>query len=133
MSSFGRSLLLLSVLLVPVVQAHAFDLSGSWATDRQLCSHVFAKKGNQVVFAELSDLYGSGFIIDGNRIRGKAAKCTITSRQDDGSAVTLSAACSSALMKQNVQFSLKVVDANSITRMFPDMQGMSLTYHRCER
>jgi hypothetical protein len=141
MSRFGRSLLLAGaylVLLVPaqfvsarVDPAHAFDLSGAWATNQELCSHVFAKKGKQVVFAELSDLYGSGFIIDGKRISGKAAKCTITSRQDDGDDVTLSAACSTSIMKSNVQFSLTVIDDNGITRHFPDMPEMKLNYYRC--
>ena len=67
-------LLLGSSLLLPV-PAHAVELTGAWANQADLCSSV--KKGNGVVFAELSDLYGSGFIIEGNRIRGKAAKCTI--------------------------------------------------------
>jgi len=58
---------------------------------RSLCDQIFTRKSNQVEFAELSDLYGSGFIIDGNQIRGKAAKCTITSRKENGADMTLSA------------------------------------------
>jgi hypothetical protein len=83
------------------------------------------------VFAELSDLYGSGFIVEGNRIRGKAAQCTITSRKQDGDTLELSAACATSIMHSNVLFSLKVIDDSHLTRLFPDIQGMMLKYTRC--
>ena len=57
-------------LLLVSGRASAFDLSGAWASDRSLCNHVFNKKGNTVTFAEMSDLYGSGFIVDGDVIQG---------------------------------------------------------------
>ena len=59
-------------------------ISGAWATDGGLCNQVFTKKANEVEFAELSDLFGSGFIIEGNRIREKSGRCTITSKQTGG-------------------------------------------------
>ena len=34
-------------------------------------------------------------------------------------------------MLQNVQFSMKVVDNNTISRLFPGMDGMEITYYRC--
>jgi hypothetical protein len=118
-------------VLMPSAQALAFDLPGAWATEADLCDHVFAKKNKQVVFAELSDLYGSGFIVEGNRIRGKAAQCTITSRKQDGDTLELSAACATSIMHSNVLFSLKVIDDSHLTRLFPDIQGMMLKYTRC--
>jgi hypothetical protein len=39
--------------------------------------------------------------------------------------------CASGIMVSNVQFFLKVVDDDRITRMFPGMEGMEITYHRC--
>jgi hypothetical protein len=119
-----------AVLLLPA-QAMAFELSGAWATDAGLCSRVFTKKGNGVVFAELSDLYGSGFIIEGNRIRGKSGRCTITSRKQDGDNIELGAACASSVMTQNLSFNLKVIDDNSLSRLIPDIPGMTLKYVRC--
>ncbi len=56
------------------VPAHAFDLTGAWASQGDLCKLVFTKNGKAVSFTELSDLYGSGFIIDGDRITGKTGK-----------------------------------------------------------
>ena len=75
--------------------AHAAELTGVWASQGDLCKLVFTKKGNEVVFTELSDLYGSGFIIDGNRIRAKAAHCTINSRKQNGDTLELNASCAS--------------------------------------
>ena len=112
-------------------QAEAIELTGAWATQADLCKLVFTKKGNQVVFAELSDLYGSGFVIDGNKIRGKAAQCTIKSRKQEGDSLELAAACATSIMTSNVKFSLKIIDDNNISRIIPDVPGMSLTYTRC--
>jgi hypothetical protein len=117
-------------ILLPV-QAHAIELTGAWASQADLCKLVFTKKGNGIVFAELSDLYGSGFIIEGNRIRGKAARCTITSRKQDGDNLELAAACATSIMNQNVHFSLKVIDDNNLSRLFPEVPGMTLKYTRC--
>jgi hypothetical protein len=121
-----------AVLLAPIAQAEAFDLSGAWATDGELCNRIFARKGSEIVFAELSDLYGSGFIIDGNRIIGKAARCTIESRKQDGEGLDLASACATSIMTQNMKFSLKIIDDNSIRRTIDDVPGMSLKYSRCK-
>ena len=119
-------------LLAPLQEARAFELSGAWATDAELCNKVFAKKGNQVVFAELSDLYGSGFVVDGNRIIGKAAQCTIESRKQDGNGLELAAACATSIMNQNMKFNLKVIDDNTIDRSIEEVPGMTLKYSRCK-
>jgi hypothetical protein len=119
-----------AVLLLPA-QAAAFEISGAWATDAGLCSQVFTKKGNGVSFAELSDLYGSGFIIEGNRIRGKSGRCTITSRKQDGDSIELAAACATSVMTQNLKFGFKIIDDNSLSRLIPDVPGMTLKYVRC--
>lgn len=129
-SALLGAVLLGTALMLPV-QANAFELSGAWATETDLCSRVFTKKGNQVVFAELSDLFGSGFVIEGNRIRGKIAHCTITSRKQEGDSLELAAACATSVMTQSVRFSLKVIDDNNLTRLFPDIPGMTLKYTRC--
>ena len=132
MSNARRLLTIAVVLFGSGVPAHAIELTGVWATQADLCKLVFTKKGNGVVFAELSDLYGSGFIIEGNRIRGKAARCTITSRKQDGDNLELGASCATSIMNQKVGFSLKVIDDNNISRLFPEVPGMTLKYTRCQ-
>ena len=122
--------LLLFGLMLPG-EAVAFDLSGAWVSEPDLCGQVFTKKGNAIEFAELSDLYGSGFIANGNRIRGKAAQCTIKSQKQDGDNLEISAACATSIMNQSVKFNLKIIDDNTINRFFPEISGMSLKYSRC--
>jgi hypothetical protein len=129
LAMFGA--VLFGTALMLSARANAIELSGAWATDADLCSHVFAKKGNGIVFAELSDLFGSGFIIEGSRIRGKSARCTITSKKQDGDNLELVAACATSLMNRNVRFNLKVIDDNNLNRLFPEIQGMTLKYTRC--
>jgi hypothetical protein len=119
-----------AVILLPV-PAHAIELTGAWASQGDLCKLVFTKKGNTVAFAEFSDLYGSGFIIEANRIRGKTARCTINSRKQNGDNLELTAACASSIMTQNVSFLLKVYDENNIARVMPNIENMEIKYTRC--
>jgi hypothetical protein len=111
--------------------AYAFDLTGAWATDAGACAKVFAKKGNTASFKRDSDMFGSGFIMDGQRIRGRMATCTVTKTKEDKDIVHMLASCATDIMYQNVQFSVKVLDDNKITRIFPGIDGMELTYYRC--
>jgi hypothetical protein len=111
--------------------AAAFDLNGAWASDADNCAKVFVRKGTQVTFADMSDVYGGGFIIEGDQITGKFARCRIKARRDEGATINLIAACATDIMLQNVQFSLKEMDANNVIRMFPGMEGMEIRYARC--
>lgn len=123
--------MLIALGVVLPIRASAFELTGAWATHADLCKLVFAKKGNQVAFAELSDLYGSGFIIDGNRISGPAARCTIKSRKQEGDSLELSAACATSIMTSDVRFSLKIIDDDNLFRLIPEIPGMMTRYTRC--
>ena len=116
---------------LPGASAEAADLTGVWATDAALCNKVFVKKGNRVSFAKNSDVYGSGFIIDGKEVRGPMAKCRIKRTTEDGETIHMIAACATDIMLSDVQLSVKFIDANSIARLFPGMQDMSVNYHRC--
>jgi hypothetical protein len=123
--------LLLAVAVAMSGPAAAFDLNGAWASDADNCAKVFVRKGAQVTFTDMSDVYGGGFIIEGDQITGKFARCRIKARKDDGNTINLVAACASDIMLQSVQFSLKEADANSVIRMFPGMEGMEIKYARC--
>ena len=125
----------LAVTIVAVLlpgRASAFELSGAWASASELCDRVFVKKANAVNFAELSDLFGSGFIVNGKAIRAKTAKCNIKSSKQDGDLTTISASCATSIMTGDYQFSYKVVDDNTIMRLFPDIKDMTLRYFRCQ-
>jgi hypothetical protein len=123
--------LLLGLLVAMAGRADALDLNGAWASDADQCAKVFVYQGGQFGFTDMSDVYGGGFIVDGNQIVGKFARCRIKARKDDGAAVNLIAACATDIMLSSVQFSLKELDANTIVRVFSGIEDMEIRYHRC--
>jgi hypothetical protein len=130
-----NSALLLAACALAVVAlsypAHAIDLTGAWATDKNVCDKVFTKKGKTISFKGDSEAYGSGFIVEGNAIRGKMARCTIKARKVDGAITHLITACSTDIALAKVQFSLKAVDDNNVIRLYPGMEEMEVQYSRC--
>jgi hypothetical protein len=111
--------------------AHAAEIDGAWVTPEDACTKVLAKRGNRIAFTKDADLYGSGFIIDANRITGKIAKCTIKSRKQDGAVVHLMTSCSTDIALQDVQFAVKLDGENRLIRLFPGLPELDRTYHRC--
>jgi hypothetical protein len=120
-----------TLLLAMAGGADALDLSGAWASDADQCAKVFVRQGGQLGFTDMSDVYGGGFIINGDQIIGKFARCRIKARKDSGPDVNLIAACATDIMLSSVQFSLRELDANSIVRLFPGIEDMEIRYHRC--
>ena len=111
--------------------AHAVDLTGAWATNVDECGRVFVRKGPAIEFTESSDMYGSGFIAEADRLRGKTASCKIKAMKEDGASINIIAACATDIMLSNVQFSLKVLEPNRISRVFPGIMDMEISYYRC--
>jgi hypothetical protein len=119
-------------LLSPVSPAQATDLNGSWATDASACGKVFIKNGSAVSFRPDSDQFGGGFIMEGNKVRGQLQTCTIKTRKEDGNVVHILAACATDIMASNIQFSARIIDDNTIRRIFPGMSDeLSISYSRC--
>ncbi|QOG20342.1 MULTISPECIES: hypothetical protein [Bradyrhizobium] len=129
MIAFGA--ILLASLLETSGRADALDLNGAWVSDADNCTKVFARNGTQIGFTDMSDVYGGGFIINGDQIVGKFARCRIKARKDNGPYVNMVAACATDIMLSNVQFSLRELDANSLIRLFPGMDDIEIRYHRC--
>jgi hypothetical protein len=126
-----RSALAGAALVLVGQAALAIDLNGLWSSDASACDRIFEKKGSSIAFRQDSDMYGSGFIIDGRRIRGSTASCNITTRKEVGDIIHMVASCATDIMYQNMQFSVRVIDDNSVARIFPGIDAMELTYHRC--
>ena len=114
-------------------QAQAFDLNGAWATGVDQCDKVFVKKGDRINFAEFSEEYGRGFVVNGNEVRSKSTGCSIQSRKEVGDTIDFHAACASEIMASSVQVTIKILDNNSLVRIFKDpaFAGMELTFYRC--
>jgi hypothetical protein len=111
--------------------ARAFDLDGAWATSAEECGKVFTRERGKLGFTEMSDVYGGGFIVDGDQLIGKSARCKVKTRKESGAGIDLVAACASDIMLSKVEFKIKVFDDGSIARLFPDMEDMEVRYRRC--
>ena len=131
--STGLYAFLICSCLLLTSQAHAFDLTGAWATSADQCGKVFVKKGDKISFAQFSEEFGGGFVADENNVRSKTARCTITSSKEMGDTIDFQAACASEIMATSTNLRLKILDANSVYRIFTDpaMAGMELTFYRC--
>jgi hypothetical protein len=112
----------------------AADLSGAWASpDASVCSKVFVKNNDRTSFTPEAELYGGGFIVEGNRATGTFQKCTIKSMKDDGANIHLIAACSTGVMVSDVQFTLRIVGDNQIMLSMPPPDNLETPYVRCPR
>jgi hypothetical protein len=120
---------LASMIFVEVAQASDFD--GAWANNSEACNRLYIKKTGRTSFVRNADMYGSGFIIDGNQIRGKMARCKVTMVKRDGDVAHLVAACSTDIAVETVQFTVKIVDRDRMIRTFPGIPELDATYVRC--
>jgi hypothetical protein len=111
--------------------AEPASIEGAWASTRDVCDKVFVKGRDGISLTKDADMYGSGFVIDGNRIRGKMANCSIKMRKQDGNTVHLIAACSTDIAVETLQFTIDIVDNNKITRVYPGIPELSTPYERC--
>src|SRR5689334_17627784 len=122
-------LLLVSMTCARIVQASDFD--GAWANNSDACGRLYVKKTGRTNFVRNADMYGSGFIIDGNQIRGKMARCKVTTVKRDGDVAHLVAACSTDIAVDTVQFTFKILDRDRVIRTFPGIPELDATYVRC--
>lgn len=131
----STSLLAMSAFIVAQtgasVSANAFDLDGAWTSQVEICKNIFTRTGKAVSFRPDADNYGSGFIIEGNSIRGNTTNCTIKAKKEVGAMLHLIAVCSMGIMTDQMQFSFKISDENKVSRVFPGMDGYDIPYVRC--
>jgi hypothetical protein len=109
----------------------ATDLNGVWASDKEVCGKIFSIKGGKASFQRDADLHGSGFIIDGQRIRGRTATCKILRTKTEQALVHMIASCATDVMLSNVQLSVRVLEADKINRVFPGLEDMEMPFYRC--
>jgi hypothetical protein len=130
-----RSVAILAIILIgslaPGFRAEAMDLTGAWATDAAACKKMFSGPAGNLSFTEDADVYGSGFIYEKNRLRGKIATCAIVAQKEDGAVLHLITTCSTDVALQTVQLSLSIDNANQITRFFPGVPELKTEYYRC--
>ena len=130
-NSFAPALLVLLATVSFSPSTQAADITGAWASDASVCSKVFVKNNKRTSFAPDAELYGGGFIVEGNRATGTFQKCNIRSMKDDGATVHLIASCSDGVAVSNLQFTLKVIGDNQITVSSTGPVDMETPYVRC--
>ena len=114
-----------------LLSVNAADLSGVWSTNVPFCDKIFTKKRTEISFAPNSDIYGTGFIIEGNRIKAKTATCSVKSRKEDGSVTHLMAVCATEIMMLDTQFSMRLVNSDTLERIYPGVPELDSRYGRC--
>ena len=124
-----REILLCCFTILVCSPAFGFDFNGAWATAPEACSKVFEQKGGKLSITQESDLYGGGFIVQGNEIRGKIARCHVKSRREVGNKMQISATCLTDIMPSDAKFTITIVDPNRITRKLGEM--FENDYVRC--
>ena len=112
-------------------RSQAADFDGLWATNPEACKDIFAKRGNDVVFSDKADMYGSGFIMSGKTIRGKIAVCKIQSLKKTGNTANIRAACATDISVSTNNFGLRMIDENKIIRSIPGVPELDTSYFRC--
>jgi hypothetical protein len=134
MSRNARVLPALIFALVFCSIARADDIAGInglWATDARNCDKIFVKTGQGFSFAKESDLYGTGFIIEGRRVVTPAARCDIKTSKQEGAITHLIAGCATDVMLSNMQASFKTINKDRIVRIFPSVSEMEIPFERC--
>jgi hypothetical protein len=126
-----RSTLVTLSIVCGGFSVQAADINGVWVSDTSACSKAFEKSKGRVSFSKDAGIYVSGFIIDGNQIRGKIANCTINRRKDEGAIVNLIAVCSTDIAIDTIQFRLRMDGPNKLVREFPGLPELQMSYERC--
>src|SRR4249920_4158110 len=125
MSGSVKRMLFVAVGMVISFAASAFDLNGAWTTDDSNCAKVFVTKNNKLTMTRNSDVFGGGFIVEGNQIRGQAKTCKITSHKEEGGVLHLVAVCSTDIAVLGTQqVDAKIDSDDKITRLFPSFPEM---------
>jgi hypothetical protein len=112
--------------------AYAFNLTGTWTTDHLNCEKVFVKKNGKISMTRNADVFGGGFIVEGNQIRGQSKTCKITSSKEENGVLHLIASCATEIAVLGAQeLSAKIDNDNQITRIFPSFPEFATAYFRC--
>jgi hypothetical protein len=116
----------------PALAVSPDEFQGAWAVDMDSCSSVFTTKDGRMTFAKNQGDSLPGFIVDGKRIRGLSASCSVVSTREKGDTTTLLLSCQSQIMFGDMTVSVKMKDPDTLDRVDPDFPQIETTYHRCK-
>ena len=128
---FTLAALALSITVSFPHWARPADLNGAWAQDRTVCTKVFVKGGNKILFTPDAELYGSGMLIEGKQATGSFQKCRVKSTRAVGDVLHVLAACSTGVMVSDTEVTVQVVDENNITLTLDGPDPIEHSLVRC--
>lgn len=117
----------------PGVRSSALELVGAWVMEGSECDQMFVKKDSGLALVEDSELFGGGFVIEGDRLTSALANCQIKGRRQSGDELHVTALCTTRTITSSLHFALKVIDQNTILRFSPSIPGIETKYTRCAR
>jgi hypothetical protein len=90
-------------------------------------------KGKKVTMTRNADVFGGGFIVEGNQIRKQDKACKITARKEEGGILNLLGICSTEIaVLDTQQISMKIQGDDRLMLIFPSFPEMGITYYRCK-
>jgi hypothetical protein len=107
-------------------------LQGAWTLGGVDCGDTFVKNGSTWQFKDRNSSLNTGLIIEGKKMLGPGATCTIGRVADKGDHLVVSLGCEDAIMFNTVSVSIKIVDDTHFERFDPDFPESFGTYSKCQ-
>jgi hypothetical protein len=128
-------LLVAGVLLLlgaPASAASISELQGAWIINSAECSEAFTKRNGRFAFKPNQRNADTSFIINGKRILGARATCTLASEKPTSDGFRAVLDCSTRMMVGALPISFRVPNANTIVKFDPDFPELETTFTRCQ-
>lgn len=122
------------MLLCGIVSAEAAGperLQGAWGTTGIPCDRIFVRRGGRINFVRHTGGVFAGFIVEGNKIRGAFANCTLLNQKPDGDTVRAALTCRQQIIFDKVVVHLRFKDDNTIVRYEPEFPELESSFRRC--
>jgi hypothetical protein len=116
----------------PVSAATISEIQGAWIINSAECSDAFTKRNGRFAFKPNQRNADTSFIINGKRIQGARATCTLGSERQTSDGFRAVLDCSTRMMVGALPISFRVPNANTIVKFDPDFPELETTYTRCQ-
>lgn len=107
-------------------------LQGAWTLGGVDCGETFVKNGSTWQFKDRDSSLNTGLIIEGKKMLGPGATCTIGRVTNKGDHLVVSLGCEDAIMFNTVSVAIKIVDDSHFERIDPEFPESFGTYSKCQ-
>ena len=128
----GLGVLLLALPLLSGAAQAVDRMDGAWATTAATCDEVFVKRNGKLALKRTAEGW-SAFIVNGNRINGANATCSVKSSKQKGDVTTLLLSCADKIMFDTMTVSVRFKEDGTFVRFDPEFPEVETSYHRCDR